>query len=240
MRSGSRSLVLALLGLALTATAADDKKIQVGFGLRPCREICYKKASDSGSDRVHECDDLPSCGNLYRYKDYVRGPAATATATATTAASRVPEPTMPAPEPIPTSIFVTPSTPATPTATATATAPAQTAFPWRCRGHWPIQRPCRTPARASARPTKACFLTTSTPETVTTAETITTPECPLPTAATMTTTTMTTTTNKTTTTRRCKPWGFRGYDPRSSCGAPEASAASFASAASLASSASSS
>ncbi|GJC92960.1 hypothetical protein ColKHC_01786 [Colletotrichum higginsianum] len=67
MRSGS--LVLALLGLALTATA-DDEKIQVGFGLRPCREICYKKASGSGSSRVHECDDLPSCGNLYRYKDY--------------------------------------------------------------------------------------------------------------------------------------------------------------------------
>ncbi|KAK6212213.1 hypothetical protein QIS74_10167 [Colletotrichum tabaci] len=207
MRSGS--LVLALLGLAVTATA-DDKNIQVGFGLRPCREICYKKASGSG--RVHECDDLPSCGNLYRYKDYVRGPAATATATATTAASRVPEPT-PAPEPIPpTSISVTPSTPATPTA------PAQPAFPWRCRGHWPIQRPCRTPASASARPTKACFLTTSTPETVTTAETITTPECPMPTT--------TTTTNETTTTRRCKPWGFRGYDPRSSCGAPEASASS--------------
>ncbi|CCF40883.1 hypothetical protein CH063_11330 [Colletotrichum higginsianum] len=202
MRSGS--LVLALLGLALTATA-DDEKIQVGFGLRPCREICYKKASGSGSSRVHECDDLPSCGNLYRYKDYVRGPAATAT----TAASRVPEPT-PAPEPIPTSISVTPSTPATPTA------PAQPAFPWRCRGRWPIKRPCRTPASASARPTKACFLTTSIPETITTAETITTPECPMP-------TTTTTTTNETTTTRRCKPWGFRGYDPRSSCGAPEAS-----------------
>ncbi|KAJ0162690.1 hypothetical protein CTA2_4169 [Colletotrichum tanaceti] len=209
MRSGSLILALALaLALALTATAGgDDRKIDAGLGRRPCREICYRKASGTG--RAHECDKLPSCGNLYKYKDFIRGSA-------------------PAPKPIPTSISVTPSTPTPTPAPAKITAPALTAFPWRCRGPWRIQRPCKPPVRACARPDKACFLKTAAAETMTAVETdtavetITTPACTMPTN----TITITTITDKTTTTRRCKPWGISGYDPRSSCGAPEVPKAS--------------